>query len=118
MAFRGRDRASEAREPLFDATKVDLVTLSPDQSVAQLYIVNDSPWTGSDAQLASLQNKIHNYVSFAVDGQMTVAYPETRGLRWAIVIDDQAGPPDSRTVQAIAQVTDAVRRYGGDLVVR
>ena len=118
VAFRRRDRTGGEQESLFDATKVDLVTLSPDHSLAQLYIVNESAWTGSDAQISSLQEKIHNYVSFAVDGQMASTYPETRDLRWTVVIDDQAGAPDSRTAQVIAQVADSVRLHGGDLVVR
>ena len=83
-----------------------------------LYIVCDSEWSGSDAQLESLQRKIHNYVSFAIDGPMTAAYPETDGLAWQIVIDSQRGLPDERTRAALSQVGQAVTRYGGDLVVR
>jgi hypothetical protein len=79
--------------------------------------VSDSPWTGSNAQLQSLQEKIHNYVSFALDGQLVQAYPETTGLAWEIVIDCQKGMPDPRSAQFLDQIREAVRSYGGELQV-
>jgi hypothetical protein len=63
---------------LFDAGKVDFVALSPDSSSVRLYIVCHFGWTGSDAQINSLQTKIHNYIGFAVDGQLASTHPETR----------------------------------------
>jgi hypothetical protein len=101
----------------FDSTKVDLVTVSPDGTKALLYVVADRPWTGSDAQITSLQEKIHNYVAFAVDGQLHLAYPETATLGWGIVIDCQQGAPDTRTGAVLSQLTEPLKRYGGDLVV-
>jgi hypothetical protein len=78
---------------MFDATKVDLVTVTPQSDAVLLYIVASEEWTGNDEQLRSLQEKIHNYVGYAVDGQMQRDHPETAGLPWRIVIDSQAGPP-------------------------
>ena len=66
----------------------------------------------------SLQQKIHTYVGFVLDGQMVATYPETEGLAWRIVIADRAGPPDARSADIIARVGDKVREYGGDLLVR
>jgi hypothetical protein len=107
----GRRKKSEGvgSDVMFEASKVDFVSLSDDGSTVSLYIVSDSPWSGSDAQLESLQNKIHNYVSFALDGPMTATYPETQGLRRQIVIDCQAGPPDEPTDAVLTQVGQAVR---------
>ena len=102
----------------FDATKVDLVTLSPDSAVALLYVVADAPWTGSDAQIHSLQEKIHNYVGFVVDGQLAAQYPETTGLPWSVVVDSHVGPPDDRTSDVLDRMKDPIARYGGSLVVR
>lgn len=113
-----KDSKAPAPEALFDATKVDLVAISPDGQVVDLIIVNDSPWTGSDAQLMSLQQKIHTYVGFALDGQMAATYPETDGLAWRIVVDDQAGPVDSTSADIIERVAEKVRQYGGDLIIR
>jgi hypothetical protein len=116
----GRRKKLEAgaADALFEASTVDLVSLSEDGSTVSLYIVSDSGWSGSEAQLESLQNKVHNYVSFALDGPMTATYPETDGLAWQIVIDCQSGLPDERTSAVLSQVGQAVRGYGGDLVVR
>jgi hypothetical protein len=118
MAFRRREPEQRPPEALFDPSKIDLVSISADGSETLLHIVNDSPWTGSDDQVESLQSKIHNYVSFALDGQMHAAYPESVGLGWKIVINDQAGPPDARTANVISKVAQAVKRYGGDLVLK
>lgn len=100
---------------LFDPTTIDLVTLSPDDTMVLLYIVQPHGWTGSADEIESLQHKIHAYVGYALDGQMTSDYPQTSGLSWKIIIDCQAGPPDPRTAAVLGEVGEAVRRYGGDL---
>lgn len=100
---------------MFDATKVDLVTLTSEKDTVLLYIVASERWTGADEQLLALQEKVHNYVGYAVDGQLHRDYPETLGLSWRIVVDSQAGPPNRRSEEIIARLADVVRRYGGDL---
>ena len=70
----------------FDPGKVDLVSIPKSGSVVDLHIVQDNAWIGSDDQLTTLQQKINNYVSFAVDGALLANYPETAGLPWRIVI--------------------------------
>jgi hypothetical protein len=117
MAFRRRQVGDDARDVPFDSSKVDFVSISADASTVLLYIVADSPWTGSDEQLNSLQLKIHGYVAFALDGQMVRLHPETAGLAWRIVIDAQAGAPDARSARVIDEVAEAVRRCGGDLAI-
>lgn len=102
----------------FEPSKIDLVSISPDGSTVNLYIVAEQPLTGSDVQLRSLQEKIHNYVGYVLDGQMSRELPETSGLAWRIVIDSQGGPPHARTSQVVSTIADAVRRYGGDLAVQ
>ena len=42
---------------MFDATKVDLVTVTPESDAVLLYIVASAEWTGNDAQLQSLQRR-------------------------------------------------------------
>ena len=118
MALWKKDPKTSPPEGLFDPTKVDLVALSPDGEVVEIVIVNDSPWTGSDAQVSSLQQKIQTCVGFALDGQMVATYPETEGSPWRIVIADQAGAPDTRSADVIARIAERVRQYGGDLLVR
>ncbi len=59
----------------FEPWKIDLVSISPDGSTVNLYIVAEQPLTGSDGQLRSLQEKIHNYVGYVLDGQMSREIP-------------------------------------------
>lgn len=114
-----RQKGSESGgEELFDATKVDVVTVSQDGKTVSAIISQPGPWTGSNEQINSLQEKIHNYAGFVLDGQMTRLYPETKGLAWNISLDCRFGLPDTRTQQVLDQLRDAVKRYGGDLVVR
>ncbi len=102
---------------VFDDQKIDLVTISPDGSSVGLYIVQSGNWTGSDEQLYSLQAKIHNYVGFALDGQMVRTYPNTANLAWEIVISCLTGPPDSQTQFVLDQLVGVLANYGGALRV-
>ena len=100
---------------LFDPTTIDLVGQTAD-GVVQLFIIRDEPWSGSDEELMSLQHKIHNYVSFAVDGQLVEEYPDTAGAPWQIVIRSFGGEPDNRSTKVINQLVDRVPTHGGSLV--
>ncbi len=102
---------------LFDPTKVDIVAAAPD-GTTELCIVADAPWSGSDAQIRSLQDKIHAYVGFAVDGQLAQLHPELASMPWRIVIRCLSGRPDVRTADVLARTTEPVRAHGGDLEVR
>lgn len=105
------------QESLLDASQVDVVALNADGAV-DLFIVNDSGWTGSDAQLQSLQMKVQAYVSYAVDGPMVAEYPETQGLPWRIVVHAQSGPPDPRTGEVLDALAERLLAYGGSLETR
>ncbi|MEQ4209771.1 DUF6572 domain-containing protein [Actinopolymorpha sp. B9G3] len=104
-------------EALFDPGKVDLVAETAD-GVVELVIVADAPWTGSDAQLSSLQDKVQTYVSFALDGQMERSFPEAAGRPWRIVVSAQAGDPDHRTNSVLQTLADRLPQYGGSLLIR
>lgn len=108
---------SVAPDVLFDATTVDVVGESA-EGVVELIIVADVAWTGSDAQLVSLQQKIQSYVSFAVDGQLEQSFPEAAGRPWCIVLSAQAGPPDDRTDRVLQTLAERLPAYGGSLVIR
>lgn len=113
MAF--RRKAAEEREDLFSTDKLDLVALV--DGVVELHVVVDVAWTGSDAQLLSLQEKIHTYVGYAVDGPLVADYPQTDGLPWRIVINCRTGEPDPRSAELLEQLAEPVSRYGGDLTI-
>lgn len=102
---------------LFDPAKLDLVGVSAD-GIVQLFIVQDQPWTGSDAQLMSLQEKIQSYVAYALDGAMIRDYPEVAGKPWEIVIDSQTDAPDPRTQHVLTSLNERLAAYGGSLSVK
>jgi hypothetical protein len=102
----------------FSEPTIDLVGVSPDGSTVLIYLVQSGAWTGSDAQISSLQTKIQNYVGFALDGQLVSAYPDVQGLRWSIVVDCQTGPPDPRSAEVLAHAAEAIKGYGGALTVK
>jgi hypothetical protein len=79
--------------------------------------VRATPWSGTDEELTTLQAKIHNYVGFALDGQLVATYPETQDLPWRIVVVGQAGPPDERTLTLLGTLCEPIRAYGGDLLL-
>ena len=101
-----------------DPLKIDVVALSPDGSHVELHIVRDSPWTGSDDDVASFQAKIQTYVSYALDGQLHSDYPETQGLPWTIVVTSYAGAPDERTAHVIGVLEEQLTNYGGSITSR
>jgi hypothetical protein len=113
-----RRKQSEPSSPLFDPAKVDLVTLSPDETTVELVIVADSGWSGSDEQIRSLQEKIQTYVGFAVDGHLAASYPDVADRPWTIVLRCGGDPPDARTAEVLERTAGPVRSYGGDLQVR
>ena len=111
-----RRKASQAGEALFSAGQVDLVALVDD--TVELHIVVDVPWTGSDRQLVSLQEKVHNYIGYASDGQLVGDYPQTQGLPWRIVVNCRTGPPDSRSAETLRLLQERVPLHGGELAVQ
>lgn len=110
--------SSKRSEVLFDASKVDVVALSPDGGTVELVVVADAPWTGSDAQLQSLQAKVQTYVGFALDGGLAEQHPEAARLPWRIVVHSQSGPPDARTDAVLEALTERLPSHGGALAVR
>ncbi|MFC5379930.1 DUF6572 domain-containing protein [Aquipuribacter nitratireducens] len=101
----------------FDPLKVDLVAEAADR-VTELIVVQSSPWTGSDAQIRSLQDKVHTYVSFPLDGEMARRFPESVGRPWRIVINSLSGAPDARTQSVLDMLAVRLPRHGGSLLVR
>jgi hypothetical protein len=113
--FKRRNRPVVANT-LFDPSKIDLVTRSPDGMIT-LIIVQDQPWSGSAAEIDSLARKIEAYTVYVVDGHLAKENPEAVGLQWRIVIDTYTGQPDSATLEMLRKAGDAVRGRSGDLLL-
>jgi hypothetical protein len=108
---------AEAPSGIEAPTKIDFVAVPADESSIDLHIAQNVEWDGSDRVLMLLQEKIHNYVGYAADGQLAAAYPEHAGLPWRIVIDCQT-PPDQRTAEMLDALVDPIANYGGTLIRR
>jgi len=94
--------APQPPSSLFDPTKVDMISKKSNGD-ARLFIIQDQPWTGSDAEIESLEQKVHYYVSFAAGGALVALEPQFSGRPWAIVLDTYTGRPkrpDARCTQA------------------
>ena len=114
MRFHGKRKTGQSF--LFDPEKIDVVMEGRDGE-ANLYIVQDQPWRGTEEEARSLEQKLDNYVAFAVGGQMQEMYPQLRGARWRIVIDTYVGAPSGDCWARLSIRGDAIRDRGGDLIV-
>jgi hypothetical protein len=93
-----------------DPNTIDLVTSTADgESV--LVMVEEREWDGADERIQELQAKIHNYVGFALDGQLARLYPETAGRSIAIQLDCSF-EPDPSVQRFVEQITPRLAAYG------
>ena len=82
-----------------------------------LVIRQDTAWTGADTQLFQLQEKLNAYLSFALDGELTEAYPDFRDIPLALRIETPA-TPDARTLHMLAHVRQQLQFQDIELGVR
>jgi hypothetical protein len=80
-------------------SKLDLVTRGDDGF--RLVLVEDRSLSEDDA--AALQEKLNNYLGFAIDGGLLAQYPESQGEKVSIRIDLYAEP--------VPFILDFVRQY-------
>jgi hypothetical protein len=84
--------------------KIDLITRTKTDEIV-LVMIEDRPWDGGEDRLAELQDKINNYLAFALDGALFQQIPEAKDKR-VIIRLDCSHEPDTATLDFI----DAVRR--------
>jgi diguanylate cyclase (GGDEF)-like protein len=98
-----------------DPNKVDLLALSREEASIVMFVLQDQPWPDTDTQLLLLQEKIHNYVSFALDGQLHRQFPEAVGLDWNIHVEFRSRVLDDQMERILKQERQAVQGRGGRL---
>ena len=76
------------REGITYPNVLDLVTMSDDS--CSLILVEERASREGDA--LALQEKLNNYLSYALDGGLAADYPESRGKRVNIRVDLYAAP--------------------------
>lgn len=82
---------------------IDVIAHDPARDEVVLTLVESRAWSGSDAQLFQLQEKLNAYLAFALDGEMADAWPAFAGKKLRLELRC-VEPPDARTAQLIAAV--------------
>lgn len=100
-----------------NSSVVDLVAHDPKTDQVALVIVEQRPWDSSRERLLQLQQKIHNYVSYALDGQFARTYPDFVGKPLTIALSCFA-EPDAATMQFLDEMKRRLHRYTIGLEVR
>lgn len=89
--------------PIEDAHTIDMIAHDPATDEIALVMRESRPWNSSDGRLFQLQEKINTYLSFALDGEMTEAYPEFVGKKARLQLECPE-QPDARTLDFIEVV--------------
>ena len=69
---------------------IDLLTHDARSGQVELVMFEARPWSGDEAQLFELQEKMNAYLSFALDGEFAETYPQLVGKplrRGAVSLD-------------------------------
>ncbi len=89
----------------------------PASDVVTLIMVESRPWDGTELRLFQLQEKINAYLSFALDGEMTEAYPALDGKPLRLQLECVSFP-DSMTLSFLKLVREQISFQGIDFQVR
>lgn len=85
---------------------LDLVTQSDTE--VRLVLIEERALAPEDAQ--ALQEKMNNYLAYAVDGELNSQYPESHGKAVTIRVDLYSAPAQF-VVQFLRQYSEAVAQY-------
>lgn len=96
---------------------LDALAFDGETGEAVLIMVEPRAWDGSEARLFQLQEKVNAYLSFALDGEMTDAFPHLAGKPVRLQLDC-AVPPDSMTEHLIAAVREHIALQDMKFAVR
>jgi hypothetical protein len=106
----------QARTGIEQVDAVDLVTHDPKTDEYALIMVETRPWSDSPERLKQLQDKVNNYLHFALDGQLADRYPGARGRPIRIQLDCPARPT-GKTADFLRALEEAVHKAGVRFVV-
>ena len=96
---------------------IDVIAHDPKTDEVALIMYEPREWSGSDAQLFQLQEKINTYLSFALDGEMAESYPAFVGKTVRLQLEC-AEPPDVRALEFIGMVRDQIAFQGIKFEIR
>ena len=90
---------------------VDAVAYEEKTATYRLLLVVDAPWDHSTRQLNALQEKLNNYIGFALDGPMAERYPGSDG-KDVVVRLQCATAPSGRTSATLQKMEAALKELG------
>ena len=96
---------------------LDALAFDGETGEAVLIMVEPRPWDGSEQRLFQLQEKVNSYLSFALDGEMTDAFPHLAGKPVRLQLDC-AVAPDSMTEHFITAVREHIALQDMKFTVR
>ncbi len=96
---------------------LDALAFDGETGEAVLIMVEPRPWDGSEQRIFQLQEKVNSYLSFALDGEMTEAFPHLAGKPVRLQLDC-ALPPDSMTEHFITAVREHIALQDMKFAVR
>jgi hypothetical protein len=96
---------------------LDALAFDGETGETVLIMVEPRPWDGSEQRIFQLQEKVNAYLSFALDGEMTDAFPHLVGKPVRLQLDC-AVPPDSMTEHFIAAVREHIALQDMQFAVR
>ena len=96
---------------------LDALAFDAEAGEAVLIMVEPRPWDGSEQRIFQLQEKVNAYLSFALDGEMTDAFPHLAGKPVRLQLDC-AVPPDSMTEHFITAVREHIALQDMKFAVR
>ena len=96
---------------------LDALAFDGETGEAVLIMVEPRPWDGSEERLFQLQEKVNAYLSFALDGEMTDAFPHLAGKPVRLQLDC-AVAPDPSVEQFVAAVREHIALQDMTFAVR
>jgi hypothetical protein len=106
--------AELATVSLRDLDKVDLVSRSKDSGEYMLVIVIDEPWQDSDAFRARILEKLNNYCTYFLDGQMYREYPDCQQQRMPVRLSSIEEIPEYAR-EYVSRLSDAFKQHRLDV---
>lgn len=99
-----------------DEYKIDLVAKSK-EGHAEIIIVEENPWSGSEEQITLLRSKVSSYLKFISSGQLYEMYPELRDKPTTILLMSDS-ELDSNTKIVFDEIEESLRKFNINLRFR
>ncbi len=96
---------------------VDLITFDPKTDEHVLVMIETRPWDGSFERLKEIQDKVNNYLVFALDGEMVRKFPDSKNKRVRLQLNSFESP-DSKTQEFLVAVAEKLRQNGVNFAIR